>query len=222
MLYGEPSKIFPYGICTDCCFAFINSIQSVFNMLTLNEYLDFTYEFLFNGTSLQPCLKVFSFLDSVHFLKIIADKTKKMKIEKYVKVSFNLMFTILQNCIKIEEFKQNYEYLIKVLLIPKKNEIFKEAFNALNGVLKNRESNTNENNDVQTNEESNEETNENDDDVIVCDEESGNESEEEIDLEKKSKTKIKQTKSTRIEKTIREQSKFHKFFENFMNEKSKR
>jgi hypothetical protein len=25
LLYGEPSKIFPYGICTDCCFAFINS-----------------------------------------------------------------------------------------------------------------------------------------------------------------------------------------------------
>ena len=42
-----------------------------------------------------------------------------------------VMFTILQNCITIEEFKQNYEYLIKVLLIPKKNEIFKEAFNAL-------------------------------------------------------------------------------------------
>ena len=130
LLYGEPNKIFPYGICTDCCFAFINSIQSVFNMLTLNEYLDFTYEFLFNGTSLPPCLKVFSFLDSVHFLKIIADKTKKMKIEKYVKVSFNLMFTILQNCITIEEFKQNYEYLIKVLLIPKKPSLSYEIENS--------------------------------------------------------------------------------------------
>ena len=53
------------------------------NMLTLTEYLDYTYEFLFNGTPLPPCLNIFSFLDSVHFLKKLTEKTNKMNTEKY-------------------------------------------------------------------------------------------------------------------------------------------
>lgn len=82
-----------------------------------------------------------------------------------------MIFTILQNCITIEKFKQNYESLIKFLLTQKKTEIFQEAFNALNTFLKNRQTNNNddEENQSQTNVETNDETKEKDDDAIICD-----------------------------------------------------
>ncbi len=111
-MYGDKSKILPHGIVTDFSWAFINSVQEVFNKLEFVEYLDLCYDYLVKKFPLSSRIFVKSFLCWIHFFKNIIKKTKKFSKDKKVVISFNFFFNILQNCVW-----KNLKLIIDTLLL---------------------------------------------------------------------------------------------------------
>jgi hypothetical protein len=94
---------------TDPSFALINSVHDVFNNCSLINYLDWTYEIFVENINLGISMPVKTILCSVHFLKLMAKKAKKMIKPKEADQfslgeAFTLAFTILQHSFKFEEF----------------------------------------------------------------------------------------------------------------------
>ena len=218
LLYGDSKKLLPYPIVHDCAFAYFNAVQVVFNKMTLNQYLDHVYDFLFNNLPWSNQIEVLEFLDSVHFLHNVTKRTKKLKKPSFVKIAFNFMFTILQNCITVEEFKHYYECIIMVLSFKKQNFQFEQAFKTLNDVLRNRidssELNSEEINSIDDHEDG---QNDSEEEYDILEDEPSTDSEIDDEVSKKT-TEAKKTskiKSKKVENSIRNQSKFNTFFEKF-------
>ncbi len=106
-IYAEIDKIKPFGIVTDFSFSLLNSIQSVFSKTNICEYLDICYEYLVeNKMKALNKFNVRSFLCASHFLKMIFDKTRRKNTDKSIVKSYNLLFTVLHNCVTFYEFEE--------------------------------------------------------------------------------------------------------------------
>ena len=130
--FWRKKNILPQGIVTDFSFTFINSIQQVYNQMTINEYLDICFDYLVNNKDLPERLYIKSYLCASHMIKLISKKAKNITKQKEVSQTFTFFFSRLQNCTRFEDFVNVLEKVIIVLASPDKNESVKEALDFLN------------------------------------------------------------------------------------------
>jgi hypothetical protein len=212
LFYGEARDIFPYGIVTDFAWGFINSIQLVFNRLTIDEYIEICFKYLIEkNKDALPKIFVRSYLCCIHFLHNIIKKTRTFSNDEVVVKSLNLFFTVIQTSKHIDEFEKNYGHVINICYSEFKTPTFEQSFEYINNILKqNESSNIDEYEDSDS-----------DDYLSMTD------SSEELDLKSEKSQKRKKVKLSsnavacrQNEKTIKERSRFHKYFEDFYNVKT--
>ena len=105
----------------------INSINSVFNGLSIIQYLNLTYDFLYehknDPQNILNIVKSMVYICSTHFLKIIIKRLNNEK-EKFQKSSMFqskvktciFFFTLLQNSTTIEQFNIFLEHLYNIFM----------------------------------------------------------------------------------------------------------
>ncbi len=137
-----------YGqiITTDFSYTLINSILKAFNNCDMAEYLQATYSYIVENRVPNIHLNVFIYLCSTHFLKSFIKKVNKQnlknedienfeKLENKIKElkrrinarckrSVIFCFTLLQNCITLEEFNVVLLNIFNFFNQPKKNETY--------------------------------------------------------------------------------------------------
>jgi hypothetical protein len=96
-------------IVTDFSWSLINSVLSVFNNFTVSQYLNWSFNILFEKKEtllLGNCVCVRICLCAAHFLKLMIFKVKQLKATDRAKKTFIYCFTLLQNSISIIEFEK--------------------------------------------------------------------------------------------------------------------
>ena len=114
----------------------INSINNVFNGLTIIQYLNLSYDLLIehknDSHNIFNILKSMIYICSTHFLKIIikrvssinekCDKKHKKHFEYKNKIKICVFFfTLLQNSISIEQFNILLEHLYNIYMVKQKS-----------------------------------------------------------------------------------------------------
>jgi hypothetical protein len=136
----EPSstKFFPEFIVTDFSWALIMSSLSVFNKCTLSNYLNICYEHIVTKTiNIDSFFRVKIYLCSTHFLKSIIKKAKAVKINKNPLISqrvlkaFIYSFSLLQNCMTLDEFETILFNFYILFNFQRKSIAFFNSFNSL-------------------------------------------------------------------------------------------
>jgi hypothetical protein len=123
-------------IVTDFSWALMNSVLFVFNKCTASEYIQFCFSMIFEKdkrAAIFSVLNVRLYLCCAHFLKLVIKRCKKIKVEKSVKTFFIYCFTLLQNSVNIDIFKQNLSNI--AILFNSVNET-KRVSNALEALEK--------------------------------------------------------------------------------------
>jgi hypothetical protein len=100
-------------IVTDFSWGLINAIMETFNNCTVTIYINWCFEIIFKKSEciiLASIMKSIFQLCSVHFLKLIITKARKIKPfkdegkDKNLQNDFIFAFTLLQNSMNIDEF----------------------------------------------------------------------------------------------------------------------
>jgi hypothetical protein len=104
-------------VVTDFSWGLINAVLETFNNCTATIYINWCFEIIFKESDsilLANIMKCIFQLCSVHFLKLIITKVRKIKPfadeekNKKIQNDFIFAFTLLQNSINIEEFTVNF------------------------------------------------------------------------------------------------------------------
>ena len=114
----------------------INSINNVFNGLTILQYLNLTYDLLIEhkneSQNIFNIIRSMVYICSTHFLKIIIKRVSFVdeKFEKKLKKSFDyknkmkiciFFFTLLQNSTSIDQFNILLEHLYNIYMVKQKS-----------------------------------------------------------------------------------------------------
>jgi hypothetical protein len=216
-IYGEIDQIKPFGIVTDFSFSLINSILSIFNKTNINEYLDICYEYLVeNDMEALNKIKVRSFLCATHFLKMIIDKTRVKNADKSIVKTYNLLFTVLQNCVTFYEFETVFTHICWILECPFKNNAkFQESFDYIDTILRERSTKIDLSEIID--EEISDYQEQSEDSFQNSEPEDVERTQIDEERSKRKKLPISQKIDLSNEKTIREKSKFFQYFNNIQN-----
>jgi hypothetical protein len=108
-------------IVTDCIWTLIGAIHTVFNNLTISQYISWCYDILFDekkSNVINNRLATRTILCASHFLKSIAKKAKQLTNDEtiFVKKAFLYAFSLLQNCSSMNEFEHYFLHLILIYL----------------------------------------------------------------------------------------------------------
>ena len=130
-------------IVTDASWTLIGAIHSVFNNLTVLEYLCWCYDILFDEKSsnkINNRIPTRTVLCASHFLKTIAKKAKAVTNNQTINVkkAFLFAFTLLQNSSSIEEFKTFFLHIIYMFGEPYKSERCIESINFIKSAISTR------------------------------------------------------------------------------------
>ena len=118
--FGESSRsLIPPFIVVDFSWALINSSLQVFNGFSVSQYLNMTYEIIFNCKKESDinffALKTRIYICSTHFLKTAIKKARKLaNVPADVVTAFIYLFSLLQNSTSIKEFES---YLKRIFLL---------------------------------------------------------------------------------------------------------
>ncbi len=112
------SRILPSCVVTDHSFALINSVLTTFSQCTLLEYLNHTYDLIFEKRGISENHIVVQ-ICAVHYLKIIIGKVNKEKTTLEMKHFFIFCFTLLQNATSIEMFERHLMHIYNIFMQPK-------------------------------------------------------------------------------------------------------
>ncbi len=140
-------SIIPPFIVVDFSWALINSSVEVFNRMSVSQYLNLTYEIIFNNKKESDIsfsvLKTRIYLCSTHFLKTAITKARKLnKIPKNVITTFIYLFSLLQNATSVDEFNLYLKQIYILFNQPKETKLVLISLKKLcNSVLKRKLSN---------------------------------------------------------------------------------
>jgi hypothetical protein len=110
-------------IVTDFSWGLINAIMETFNNCTVTIYINWCFEIIFKKSEciiLASIMKSIFQLCSVHFLKLIITKARKIKPfkdegkDKKLQNDFIFAFTLLQNSINIDEFSEYFKHIFNI------------------------------------------------------------------------------------------------------------
>ena len=127
---------------TDCSWALINSGCLVFNKCTVSSYISWTYELLKSpkNKQLQNVNQTIIYLCSVHFLKVIfkhAEPILKV-LGKETSDVFKFTFTLIQNCIDIQQMAVYFRHFFNIFKFPKFDQVVSHSVSFINFELKTR------------------------------------------------------------------------------------
>jgi len=115
--YSTPGERFCPIFVTDFSYALINSILKVFNNCQLSHYILWTFHVLIEYTDVPEIgdiMKTKIYICSVHFLKSLAIKVKKLEKTETVAKSFIFAFSLLQNSVTVNQFNLNLRHIFNV------------------------------------------------------------------------------------------------------------
>ena len=110
-------------IVTDFSWGLINAVLETFNNCTSTMYINWCFEIIFKKSEsvlIASLMKCIFHLCSVHFLKLIITKVRKIKPnqdeekDKKLQNDFIFAFTLLQNSVKIEEFSETFKHVSNI------------------------------------------------------------------------------------------------------------
>ena len=140
-------SLIPPFIVVDFSWALINSTVDVFNKMSVSQYLNLTYELIFNKKNESDIsfsvLKTRIYLCSSHFLKSAITKARKLsKIPDNVITTFIYLFSLLQNSTSIDQFNLYLKQIYIIFHQPKETKLVLISLKKLcNSVLKRKLSN---------------------------------------------------------------------------------
>ena len=126
---------------TDHSMTLINAVLQTFNNCSIFEYLQYTFQLIFDGKDKQSIERVLVtkiHICGVHFINIIKKHAKLVTKNKKILHTFILFFTLLQNSTSIQQFERYLLHIFNVLNQPKMNSSVIVSLSILSNELRNR------------------------------------------------------------------------------------
>ena len=123
-------------VVTDFSYALINSLLKSFNNCQLSHYIMWTYHVLIQfpdkSNQIGNMMKIKIYICSVHFLKSLIQKVKKLEKNPIVAKSFIFAFSLLQKTVTIKQFDVNLWQSANHSLEYLKTEVSNRKYSHLN------------------------------------------------------------------------------------------
>jgi len=139
--YSQPGEKICSIVVTDFSYALINSILKAFNNCRLSHYILWTYHVLIEYPKLEEIrniMKIRIYICSVHFLKSLIFKVKKIEKTQTVAKSFIFAFSLLQNSVTVNQFNNNLRHIYNVFCNILLDESVGMSLTYLKGEISNR------------------------------------------------------------------------------------